>query len=362
MITDKHWRETLFAYIWIFNVGRGLSVFIRTALNQGIMYDFGCSEEFSPTKFAKEHILPNLDGYGKSKIAQTIISHPHLDHISEIEQLFSSNSTFYAYLHTCPHDKGGPDVEDERINWNRINNPGDAEEKVNIYKKLYNTRNLPLQTIQYNSSRSIPNLEYGIYYIRPPKVAELYPKDDQKYSNGTSLVLFFRQGLHTLLIPGDMPAEAMEHLLQEKPGCEKRYTIFDQSCSRAHPEWHLKTIDQPSLKSCLQTHGLSVLLAPHHGLESGYSEALYSCIKGGKPGLVIISEKRHLSDTDGKVETLYQSQEGANGLSINLERTIEDRYSLSTRDGHHILLVFPGTGGSPRVYAEKDPERLLEKR
>jgi hypothetical protein len=86
---------------------------------------------------------------------------------------------------------------------------------------------------------------------------------------------------------------------------------------------------------------------------------LYSSIKGSKPGLVVISEKRHVSDIDGKVEKLYQNQEGAFGLLVNSENTSEIRYSLSTREGH-ILVVFPGTG-QPKVFVDKDPKILLQK-
>jgi len=356
------WKDSFFTYIWIFNVGRGLSIFIRTALNQGIIYDFGSSDDFSPTNFIKKHLLPNLDSYdGKHEIAQTIISHPHLDHISEIESLQDSHSLFYAHLHTCPHDKFTSGMPDERIDLARINNPVNSEEKIKAYKNLYegDRRKLPLQTILYSSSRSIPNLEYGIYYIRPPKVAELFPEDDQKYSNSISMVLFYRQGQHTLLIPGDIMPEALDYLLEEKIGCEKRYTIFDKLQSLNHPMWHQKACDQPSLRTCLQTYGLTVLVAPHHGLESGYSDMLYSSIKGSKPGLVVISEKRHVSDIDGKVEKLYQNQEGAFGLLVNSENTSEIRYSLSTREGH-ILVVFPGTG-QPKVFVDKDPKILLQK-
>ena len=34
--------------------------------------------------------------------------------------------------------------------------------------------------------------------------------------------------------------------------------------------------------------------------------------------------------------------------------------SLTTKRGHHILIVFDGSG-APKVFAEKDPEKLLER-
>lgn len=356
------WVSSYRSYIWVFNVDRDLCVFIRTGLNQGFMYDFGNSEDFKPSNFLKKQIIPYLDEYKKSKVAQTIISHPHFDHIRDISCLAEpdiKNSPFYSSLHICPHDKTGSD-KPECINWDRIKNPEGSENAIKLYRLLYKDRTLPLQTICYDSSRSIPNLEYGLYYVRPPVVDEIFPDNDQEYGNGISLVVFYRHGIHTLLITADINPEAFEHLLYEGKGLEKRYTIFDRSQSSTHPTWHLKSENQPSLRSSLSEHGLSILIAPHHGLKSGYSYDLYESIRERKPGLVVISEKRHLADTDGEVDPLYQLQRGAVGQNVYIEGKREFRYSVSTRNGHHILILFQGTGGQPEVYLEKDPYLLLE--
>ena len=114
MAVTKRWNETLFCYIWIFNVGRGLSAFIRTPLNQGILIDCGCSDDFSPLDFLGKHIIPKLERYKEREIAQLLISHPHIDHLLEID-----NSAFEGlnpYLLTCPHDKS----TDESLNWKRV--------------------------------------------------------------------------------------------------------------------------------------------------------------------------------------------------------------------------------------------------
>jgi|YelNatPaOPRAMG01_1025707.scaffolds.fasta_scaffold14527_3 beta-lactamase superfamily II metal-dependent hydrolase len=357
------WVDSLKSHIWIFNVDRGLCVFIRTGLNQGIMYDFGNSDDFRPSDFIKEQIIPFLNEYKQNKISQTIISHPHIDHISNISCLFEpdiKSSPFYAALHTCPHDKTDS-AKPESIDWKRIKNPKGSEDTIKLYRSLYENRQLPLQTICFDSARSIPNLEYGIYYVRPPVVNEIYPDNDQEYGNGISLVLFYRHGNHTLLIPGDINPKGLNHILDEGEGLEKRYTIFDRGQNSKHPTWHERTENQPSLRSSLKEHGLSVLIAPHHGLKSGFSKDLYESIRGSKPGLVVISEKRHFTDADGEVDPFYQSQDGAIGQYVYIEGKKEFRYSVSTRSGHHILILFQGTGGQPEVYLEKDPNILLEK-
>lgn len=358
------WVSSQKSHVWVFNVGRGLSIFIRTALNQGLMYDLGSSEDFTPTDFLKKNIIPHLDTYKNCRIAQTIISHPHADHITNIGCLTEpeiDNSPFRSELHTCPHHKTDGSSKHEALDWNRIKNPKGNENNIEVYKSLYAKRSLPLQTISYDSARSIPNMEYGLYYVRPPVVNEIFPSNDQEYGNGISLVIFYRHGIHTLLIPGDINPDTFKHLLDEGEGIEKRYSVFDRKQSALHPNWHETSGDQPSLKSLLRDHGLSILLAPHHGLKSGYSEDLYKAINNEKPGLVIISEKRHLSDTDGEVAPLYQSPNGAKGQKVYIEGKEENRYSVSTRDGHHILMLFQGTGGQPEVFLEKDPEALLKK-
>lgn len=359
-----HWVWTCKSYIWIFNVGRGLSVFIRTALNQGILYDLGCNQDFSPTDFVLKNILPHLDKYKNSKMAQTIISHPHADHISEIKMLLSDDSNdspFYSSLHTCPHDKKEGSEHPEALDWNRIKNPDGSEQNINIYKKLYATRSLPLQTICYESPRSVPNLEYGLFYIRPPVVNKIHPENDQNYGNGTSLVLYYKHGFHSVLIPGDITPDCLKSILDEGDGMEKRYTIFDRIKSAENQNWHNLTGDQPSLKTLLKDNGLSILVAPHHGLESSYSEDLYNTIKDGKPGLVLISDKRHISDTDGSIDNRYQSSDGAIGLNVDIEGEVQKRYSVSTRDIKHILISLEGSDRTPKVYLDADPYKLLDK-
>ena len=367
MGSKPKWVTSFKSHIFVFNVGRGLSIFIRTPLNQGIIYDFGCSEDFKPSEFLKTHILPHLDPYKGQPLAQRFISHPHADHIADIACLNgigAKDSPFYADLHTCPHDKPEGSAKPEALNWNRIKNPESCEENIKIYRSLYMERGLPLQTILFETNRAVPNvpnLEYGLYYVRPPIVERIFPDNDQEYGNGISHVVYFRHGCQSILLTGDINPNALKHILDEGEGMEKRYTVFDRKFMEERPTWHKETGGQYSLDWLLRERGLSILLAPHHGLESGFSEDLYKAIKGGKPGLVAISEKRHKSKTDGSVHTRY-SNDGALGQTVCIEGEPHIRLSVSTRNGHHILLQFHGTSARPPdVYLEKDPELLLSR-
>lgn len=174
-----------------------------------------------------------------------------------------------------------------------------------------------------------------------------------------SLLFYYRYGSNNILITGDITPEILSKVLNEDEGTEKRYTIFKKVKQPDQEDWHLFTSNQPSLKSIIQN-GLSVLVAPHHGLESGFSKSLYTIFGQNKPDIVVISEKRHKSITDGKVDQNYQSFNGSLGLTIDIDGSVEKRNSITTRNGHHILIIFKGNG-KPIVFCDKDPNNLLKK-
>jgi beta-lactamase superfamily II metal-dependent hydrolase len=358
------WNFKNSTQIWIFSVGRGNAAFIRTGLNQGFVLDMNATD-FDVADFVEKNFVPKLDAYKKNKIAQAVLSHPHGDHIAQCDRL-EKGKPLYPTLLTCPHHKDFKDGSDsnEKLNWDRIKNRASDTAAVESYKGLYKgeERYPPLQTIQFDSKRTIPNIEYGIYYIQPPKCEKLHA-DDNAYGNSTSIMFYLRHGSNSILFPGDMTPEGMQHILGEREGTQKRYTVFDRQATVDHPEWYLKTFDQPSLKALLRERGLSILVAPHHGLESCYSSDLYAAMKAGKPQLVVISERRKKKDDDGSgsIHPNYSKETGASGLDVEVEGERKSgKRTISTVNGHHILVVFEGSG-APRVYAEKDAARLFAK-
>src|SRR5260370_5065329 len=308
------WQESLATHIWIFSVGRGNDAFIRTGLNQGFILDMNASE-FDPAQFVKKKFVKKLSAYKERSIAQAVLSHPHSDHIAQCDELVEGED-LHPQLITCPHDKDFSDgkASNEKLNWDRIKNQDKDKGIVDTYKGLYKGRSLPLQTIKFDSSRTIPNLEYGIFYVRPPVCEKLHETDDNAYGNSTSIMFYLRHGTNSILFPGDMTPEGMQRVLKGGTGVEKRYTKFSREWAQAHPDAHSKTNGQPNLKELLSERGLTILVAPHHGLESCYSEELYKAIKGEKPRLVVISERRLVHENDGKTDQNYQSEKGASGL------------------------------------------------
>ena len=337
----------------LFSIGRGNAGFLRTGLNQGFILDMGKSEEFSPANFVRRHLAPTLSPYRGKRIAQAVLSHPHLDHVLECGEL-SSGSSLDPVLLTCPNDRS----EEHAVDWSRIQTPGDPETILETYRTLYGTREPPLQSIKYESARLLPGLEYGLYFVSPRTCGQLHPSDDNEYGNSLSIVLYFKHGQTSLLVPGDITPPALELILEDSPEVEKRFTRFDPQETSRHSGWHRETSDQPSLGTLLSEHGLTVLVAPHHGLESCFPERLFDTVADGKPEIVLLSEKRHMSQADGSIDARYQSETGAKGHVVDVEGSLERRRSLSTSGGHHVLVRFSPSG--IRVHAYRDPRRLIE--
>jgi len=356
---SNNWWQTYFTYIWVFNVGRGLSVCVRFANNIGLMYDLGASEDFSPAEFVEANIAPHLKPFEGHRIAQVTLSHPHADHILEIPAISGKDEEqqppLCPRLLTCPQDKSLA----EAVDFARVNNLDSQRHLVESYREAYKKRELPLRTIPCSSDSHVPNVEYGIYYLRPPYVDELHPDVDQEYTNALSLVLYLRHGHQTLLIPGDITPEAMTEVLFGSKGVEKRYTYFGDPPLDTPHDLNERTSVQPDLCDLLSRRGLTLLIAPHHGLESGFSEDTFQCMQGGKPLINIISEGRHLSKTAGTVDARYQNADGAQGIGVDIDGEEEFRYSVSTRAQHSILIVIDGTKPRPRIYLRSDPQELL---
>lgn len=375
---EKKWFESGKCLIWIFNVGRGFCAFVRTPNKLGIMIDCGSSEDFSPAEFVKKNLVRYLSKYScnqeKYPIAQLFISHPHTDHFTDIANVAPSDekSILRPCLLTCPNDKGKEKewekYSGEALNFERVKNMVGTDDLIKQYKEMYRTRNLPLHTIS-QGEYPWPEFEYGYYYIRPTICENLYPKnkDDPKadlnYVNSTSLVVYFRYGINTILFPGDMPDKAMNYLLDEREGCEKRFTRFFTVKSNDEITWSETTTDQPPLKALLEFYGLTMLVAPHHGLESGYSDYLFECMRDRKPGIVLISEKRHKAPQDGSIAKEYQTDVDDTSLSVSVEdddgNIKEEQYSsVSTRKNHHILVSIPSIG-DPKIMLRKTPDAML---
>lgn len=320
--------------VYMFNVGRGLAMLIKTPHDHVIIYDLGSSEDLSPVTdvYRKPGFLSQMEG-SERKIAQCIISHPHLDHISDLTDENAEFVNLNSDYVTCQNDKDG-NLSGHKIDFSRINNQN-ADTQIKNYKALYARRELPLRSFDPNAAA---DFQLGVYYLKSLTVDELFPSDDQRYSNSLSIVFYLSYCGESILIPGDITPEAFDLIL--KGNCEKRFTDCNiYMSSGAKSRWRTLTCNQPNLGDLLKEKGLTVLVAPHHGLESGYPKCLFDLLGDNKPEIILISE-RPQSENSGSVDQRYQNGTCSKGVVLDGKT----RYSLTTRNDGHIKVCFKSDG------------------
>ena len=321
-LTKRAWNANKETYAWIFDVGRGFSSFVKTPHNYGMMIDCGASDTFKPFEHViRNKFLPYIDILkGKKRVfplVQLIVTHPHSDHCTEIESILRHAAPM---LLTTPHSNPQEKDLNQHVNWDLVSNPAYGKRWVDTLRDQTNRRNPPLRTYLEDVKIQVPGFDMQIFFI-PPRLNEFnLPCGD--YANNLSIVVYLRTGENSILFMGDlMPS-----------GCE----------------W-LLTNDDKFRK--LVRAGITVIVAPHHGLKSGFCQALYDEMPSGQVGSVhLISEKRDAGDMEGETHPKYLSSELAYGY--------KGRYSYSTKNDGNIRIIL-GAGDKLSIETSKDIRDLL---
>jgi beta-lactamase superfamily II metal-dependent hydrolase len=305
----------------VFNIGGALSTYIEFD-GKTLLVDIGKSDSVNPIidfllpLYKKREREKSSQDSKKYHIDQLIISHPHNDHISAIEDF---NNYFYPELLTCPNDDKGM-KENEKINWMLF----EKNPNIDILKKMLVDRRPPLKATN-------PQNEF-IYYL-PPKEIECEKKltsEGETYCNNISIVTYIRINGSKILLPGDIMKNGMELIIKKNS----------------------------SMRNKLEE-GVDVLIAPHHGLRSSFSTFLFSHMKNMKTRcLNIISEKQTIEGSDRQVDSRYSSQDycdGVNNLSTNSGKVFQRKTS-----GGHIFINY-STPGKPWFEIINDNDILIKK-
>lgn len=309
----------------VFNVGGALCSYLNIGSNR-IVVDLGKSEEFNPvTDFLIPHFERNgyeTDESGKYKVAQLLVSHPHMDHISAIQD-FDEYCT--AKLVTCPNDKKENEPADS-LDFSQFDYESAEVKKL---QEMYQHRNLPLDV----SIEEGGNDKQYLFYIKPGDVRiNGALTSDECYQNNVSLVSLFVINGHRVLLPGDIMKNGMQKLIR----------------------------DNPDFRRELTRHRLCILVAPHHGLRSSFPINLFGMIKEGKTRcLNIVSEKPNNPDDTRVVDPRYASREfcdgdndliSTNGVDFNCQR--------KTSQGH-ICIDF-SNGSRPDICIINNTDELID--
>lgn len=297
--------------IWIFDIGRGFASAILTPNGKWILIDLGAKDDFNPVS---DFIIPKLKAQKVTKnkdnkylISQLIITHPHNDHMTTIEEF---DKHIYPSLLTVPND-----VEHQKqpaggkVNWKLIKNP--TEELTDYLRKnMFPHREPPLRPTEDDKSKGFI---FRIYYLLPSVCENDKDLSQANYANNISVVVRLNYKGNVVLFCGDMMKDGMSKLLSSNKA-------FRNSSSN---------------------YGVDYLIAPHHGLRSSFSTELFQTFKDGKTrALNIISERPTRKDSNEIVDDRYGNVEyclGRNNLRRN-GRTV--RHVRTSVAGHIRIILF----------------------
>ena len=261
--------------IVVYNVERGNAIWVSLPDGKNLMFDIGRRDDFSP--------LLDIWGRGVRYLDGLIITHPHTDHFNDIttlNRLFISSGGIGVFLR--PAHISSKDIYSQNRDANLVSD----------YVQLTSS-----------FSDSIGNYSYVTWDIGGVHLDVFRPhKCGTSNLNNHSLVTCMSYNGTKILIPGDC----------EKAGWNELLELY--SFQKA-------------------VYGTRLLVAPHHGLESAYSNDLMSAIS---LDVCVISEG-HVTDTD--VCSYYSRK--CRGHQVSIKGGSEEfRRTVTTRnDGNaHIRI------------------------
>lgn len=284
----------------IFNVEHGFCAFVKSPTGHTLLIDCGKASKFSPIKYVLDYELDDTIEYVNKyncryKLTEFILSHPHGDHVEDVERLINSF-------------KPGIIFRQEDYNWEAVKNDNTEEGAKNVgkYKEWQETYTVPVDG---------PNWGMKLYYSKYLTPLQAHAVDKAKFVNNSSIpVMIEFQGSkfkEKFFFSGDLEEAAWKVLLEDE-----------------------------AFKNALK--GTDFFITAHHGHSTGYCKEIYNVM--GKPIVNIVSARRR----DESIEGAYSKPENAIGAKFNGEI----RYMLSTRkDG--TIFIEVDSEGKYSIWGEK---------
>jgi len=274
------------------DVQHGHATYIKSPNGRYIVIDLGTGQysnnnkTFSPLKHLKYN-------YGIHQLDCVIITHPHLDHIDDIMQFDSLYpKTLWRPISISNYEV----MKDVKPNDNN-------RDKFIKYCEINDRYNEPISANDnFNDSNIWGGLQITCF--------QAVNCSHDNFNNFSQITIFEYAGIK-IIIPGDNESESFEELLSNY--------YFLAKISNA-----------------------DILLAPHHGRESGYNTDFVNRVK---PKLTIVSDGKKV---DTSANTRY-SQISSGWEVYKRSGGSGKRYCLSTNNDGHIVVKF-GTNFNERAF------------
>jgi competence protein ComEC len=231
----------------LWDVEHGLAIWIKTPAGHNHWIDAGKNSgtDFSPA----EHVAR----FGETSLDYLIISHPDADHIDDLPDVIR----YLGEPRVLTRNKTLPDYEKF----------GEGKRE---YEQVF--RDLDSRytcAVQKEESPTNPAFNGGIRV----ETGSLTYKEADENLNDTSIVCMYSYAGWLFVCPGDIMPTGWPHLWQK------------------HHQDFIPLLRRSTVR---------VLVAPHHGRESGYSQAMMDTIE---PHLVLISDEYGQADTHPNYRT-----------------------------------------------------------
>jgi beta-lactamase superfamily II metal-dependent hydrolase len=245
----------------VFNVGQGLSVaLIEHPEKYVTLIDLGASTGFTPLK--------HLSLKYQLRVDVLYVTHPHADHINDVETALESNFAPYG-------------INYQSYDWADVKKreKPDLAYKVDLFQDLINA--IPFKTYAGNASL-IP------WHFTPDNARKRF--GENSYVNNSSFFVVYQWRDFKISIAGDLESDGMSDMVAAQ-------NVRDSA------------------------KGTYILIPPHHGHKNGFPTDWVT--RMGKPHVSIIS----VQERDQSVDSRYRSAGFARGVTF----AGETRYALTTR-------------------------------
>ncbi|MGO9371649.1 MAG: ComEC/Rec2 family competence protein [Syntrophobacteraceae bacterium] len=272
--------------VTVFDVEHGFCAFIKSPTGRTILIDCGRKTKFSPIQYIVDNLLSDTFNEGTFTFTQFILSHPHGDHLEDIDMLTNYPPRIM--------------LRQDSYDWDEVKevNSTNGAKRVDKYKEWQKTYSSPAPAIDWGFDL------YHSDFLTPSKAKEL---EEAKMVNNSSIpVVITYKGSECqekFLFAGDLEEKGWKELLARQ-----------------------------SFKNAIE--GTDFFITSHHGHSSGYCKEIFEAI--GKPLINIVSAH----SGDESVETTYSKSDKAHGITINGEK----RYMLSTRNDGSIRITVNSKG------------------
>jgi beta-lactamase superfamily II metal-dependent hydrolase len=256
----------------IFDVEHGFCAFVKSRTGRTLMIDCGRKENFSPVVYVIENEL------GGQQLTQLLVSHPHDDHVGDIESVTSKLPPLI--------------LQRQRYNWEAVKEGEGDYDNLDHYAEWQVKYSAPAPAVDWG------DVDIHVFYLTP---AAAYALNQNNWVNNSGMVA-------VVTITGTLFTEKF---------------VFGADIET---DGWTELLKNPAFKAAVK--GADFYIASHHGHSSGFSTELYDAM--GKPILNLIS----VTSGDEHVDARYGSEEYASGTKIDGEK----RYSLTTRTDGSIII------------------------